>query len=77
MRKLIIIISLLLISGCFDMTFLFGDNRKPKVRPKIDPSSPEFRKSVSLILKQRHNPEFLKRLAAEKEYQKYLKEKDK
>ncbi len=71
MRKLIITIGLLLISGCFDMTFLFGDKRKLKVKPKIDPNSPEFRKSVSLILKQRHNPEFLKRMAFEKELKKY------
>ncbi len=59
------------------MSFLFGDKRKPKIRPKVDPNSLEFRKNVSLILKQRHNPDFLKRLAAEKEYQKYLKEKNK
>lgn len=66
MKKLIIIISFLfLISGCFDMGFLFADNRQPKVKPKIDPNSPEFRKTISLILGERHSSDFLKRAAAD------------
>lgn len=63
---------IILISGCS----WFADNRilvKPK---KVDITSAKYQKILSIMLNRRYESEFLRCLAAEIEYQKYLQEKD-
>jgi len=70
--KRIIIMGFLInaIAGCFE------DKRVPKKRT-ADTTSPAYKKMVSNIINNRFSSETIKSMQAEKEYQKYLKEKNK
>lgn len=62
----------LVLAGCS----LFADKRVP-VKPKIDTTSPEYKEMLRTIIYYRYDSEILRSIEADKEYEKYLKEKDK
>jgi len=66
--RIIIVSSLFgFISGCFE------DKRIPK-KKVFDTASPEYRKMLSGIIRNRYNSGFLKNMAAKIKYKKFIKE---
>jgi len=63
---------LLLMTGCS-----WFEDKRTIVKPKVDITSPEYRKILSEIIDNRYDGEMFRNLIAEIEYRKYLKEENK
>lgn len=76
MKKIVCMILILIIFFCSGCSW-FADNRVRVANPRLDTTSPKYQKMLSNMINKRYEPDFIKCLVAEKEYQEYLMNKDK